>query len=198
MYRKPYTNIDKICKIKYLEKENKKIEKKLKNKWLWDEKYLSSRILTYAKLENGDLDDDEYLLYKFHWLGLRLKFTDDEVRGLIDDFLHDIRHYDYTICGETIFQTMKRYGISYPEAIFEQYLNKTGYADANRYGDYPYLQNRMQNMLFATEVNEDGQIKYDFDSGNSLNKLTKEEREVLDDQLARKLQEFLSKKGEQI
>lgn len=194
MYRGTFTNIDKVCKIKYLEKENKKIEKKLKNKWLWDEKYLSSRILTYAKVENGDLDDDEYLLYKFHWLGLRLKFTDDEVRNLIDDFLYDIRHYNYTICGETIFQTMKRYGISYPEAVFEQYLNKTGYADVNKYGDYPHLQNRMQNMLFATKVNEDGQIEYDFDSGNSLNKLTKEEKEALDSQLAQKLQEFLNKK----
>lgn len=194
MYRKTFTNIDKICKIKFLEKENKKIEKKLKNKWLWDEKYLSSRILTYAKVENGDLDDDEYLLHKFHWLGLRLKFTDDEVRNLVDDFLHDIRHYDYTICDETIFQTMKKYGISYPEAIFEQYLNKTGYADTNRYGDYPYLQNRMQNMLFATKINEDGQIEYDFNSGNSLNKLTKEEREVLDNQLAQELQKFLNKK----
>ena len=35
-------------------------------------------------IKNGD--NNEYLLYKFHWLGLRLKFTDDEVRGLIDDF----------------------------------------------------------------------------------------------------------------
>ena len=63
-----------------------------------------------------------------YWLALRLKFCNEEVDELVSNYLRCKLNYDYSITGkETPFETMKRYGATYCEAIYNQYVEKTGF-----------------------------------------------------------------------
>ena len=139
-------------------KEMEKIDKrnsfiahiKGQRSWKW------SRDLLFATMvEDGKRNrlDDSYKAY-LHWLSLRLKFCNEKIDKLILEFLHGKHNYDYSINNkETLFETMKKYGITYCEAIYNQYVENVnfkptktiGHLIHHKYCDSPFYHINLNN-----------------------------------------------------
>ena len=76
------------------------------------------------------------------WYSLRLKFTDDIIRKEALEFLNGKFDYRKEIYGYKIYDVMKEYGLSYPQALLKIYALKnnnkddTGYTLVRRITDY--------------------------------------------------------------
>ena len=111
-----------------LYKENKKIEKKIKNTYLWDLEYASNIIFNEIKkicieknLMHYPTEAQEYLSYM---IPMRLKFSNKIVIFLMCDALYlNIKHLDFSVDGQhTLGNTMKHYYCDYYTAIYLQYV----------------------------------------------------------------------------
>ena len=86
-------------------KEMKQIDKrktflahiKGQRSWKWPRELLLSTMLEEGKRNKVDIM--EYRIY-LNWLALRLKFCDEEIDNLVQDFLKYKLHYDYSINGK--------------------------------------------------------------------------------------------------
>lgn len=124
-------------RIKEMEKLDKKnsffAHLKGQRSWKWPCETLFATMGVEAK-RNGL--NPQYSIY-LRWLALRLKFCNKEVDKLVTDYLHGIKNYDYSLDGKlTIFETMKKYGITYCEAIYDQYVEKTGFRPTKTIGHW--------------------------------------------------------------
>jgi hypothetical protein len=129
--------------------------------WLWNRIAMGAKIMNCMAEENGS---DGRSLRLAYWLGLRLKFTDDKTRNILKDFyFHNIKHYTETIDGENrIYDTMKNFGISYPQAILHQYCEKTNFKQSFFIGRFVPIENSSHDMWY-TNLSEDGKTVIHYD-----------------------------------
>ena len=99
------------------------------------------------------------------WYSLRLKFTDDIIRKEALEFLNGKFDYRKEIYGYKIYDVMKEYGLSYPQALLKIYSLKnnekddTGYTLVRRITDYHvplYTKYKIVNSI----LHDNGVIEY--------------------------------------
>ena len=99
------------------------------------------------------------------WYSLRLKFTDDIIRKEALEFLNGKFDYRKEIYGYKIYNVMKEYGLSYPQALLKIYSLKnnekddTGYTLVRRITDYHvplYAKYKIVNSV----LHDNGVIEY--------------------------------------
>lgn len=99
------------------------------------------------------------------WYSLRLKFTDDIIRKQALEFLNGKFDYRKEIYGYKIYDVMKEYGLSYPQALLKIYSLKnnekddTGYTLVRRITDYHvplYAKYKIVNSV----LHDNGVIEY--------------------------------------
>jgi hypothetical protein len=184
--------------LEYLRKLNKiNTKEAIKNGddcWCWDEDVLTNQIMTCMYQELGFID--RYFSRDF---GLMLKFTNDETRKLVIDFMNGNKHYDYKFPNQEddIFDHMRRMGESYPETLIHNYWASydIDWKLVKRY--HPH--NR-QRVLRNASYDENNNIVRDYYTKEESDKYfgtiripdqTPEEREEFD----KKLEEYVKSKG---
>jgi hypothetical protein len=147
--------------IEYLKKLNKINTKEARKNgndyWCWDEDVLRNKILQYMH-KNCRENYDHIMAYD---LGILLKFTNDETRKLVIDFINGIYHYDYHYPNEryNIFDTMRCGSDSYPETLFHSYWESVG---INRDLVSVYISHRRNRIFRNAKVDENNNIIRDF------------------------------------
>jgi len=105
----------------------------------WNTHFMMTRIRT--AMEN-ELNPWVPTGWNTLWYSLRLKFTDDTIRKEALDFLNGKFDYRKEIYGNKIYDIMKKYNLSYPQALLKIYSIKnnekddTGYTLERQIGDY--------------------------------------------------------------
>lgn len=109
-----------ILKIK---KYNDKIEKKLKDTYLWDAESSSFFILNNMVHEAGKDDENPQNFYRALFIAYRLKFADEKTIELMkDSLIFNKKNYCATINSDnTIYETMRFNNCDYFEALLIQY-----------------------------------------------------------------------------
>lgn len=170
---------DKLIKL------NKKENKKHKNIYLWSEHIMATRMIKNAIETNGDTLEN--FSDMAHWLSIRLKFTSPEVIALMLDFYNGKINYHQKLFDIEIFDIMKKYSITYPEAILVIYEKHTNFEPTKEFSKYRHGINRGSKLFNAYLDNN--KIKYGTTEDEFLN-LTEKEHDVLRKNIEEKARGF--------
>jgi hypothetical protein len=174
--------------------------------WQWNTVAMAAKIAQCAIDENGERTDATYLgrycSAKYLWLASRLKFTNEKAINLLKDFYNfNKKHYTETIDDkETIYETMKRYGICYPEAVFYQFEGTLNSKYNFWFGPFHESQFYLPDKLRYSNLSEDGKtiVYYDpKDEPPQPHELrTEEEKAAIRSGIDKKIKKLKAEHGE--
>ena len=150
-------DINKMKKVddEYLEKHNEYL--------YWNTLFMMSRIRTAMEEELNPFVPTQWNTL---WYALRLKFTDDVIRKEALSFLNGNFDYRKEIYGYRIYDIMKEYGLSYPQALLKIYSLKndekddTGYTLVRQITDFHVPVYAARYKILDSILHENGVIEY--------------------------------------